>query len=63
MFRAPICDADDSSDSLMMVGIGGNNGTILCATTFASRHCITLGTKNDIQHLNHKGSSRLNLLP
>jgi hypothetical protein len=48
-FYAPICRADDSSDILMMLGIGGSNGTTLCGTTFASRYRVTSGAKNDLR--------------
>ncbi|TRM68922.1 hypothetical protein BD626DRAFT_472382 [Schizophyllum amplum] len=41
---------------LMMVGLGGNNGTTLCATILANRHNITWGTKGGMQQPNYIGS-------
>ncbi|KAL1737651.1 hypothetical protein HDZ31DRAFT_22039, partial [Schizophyllum fasciatum] len=41
---------------LMMVGLGGNNGTTLCATILANRHNIAWGTKNGMQQPNYIGS-------
>ncbi|KAF8525788.1 hypothetical protein BU17DRAFT_40963 [Hysterangium stoloniferum] len=41
---------------LMMVGIGGNNGSTLCATILANRHNITWHTKSGIQIPNYIGS-------
>lgn len=42
--------------SLMMVGLGGNNGTTLCATITANRHNITWRTKEGLQTPNYIGS-------
>ncbi|EAU92014.1 inositol-3-phosphate synthase [Coprinopsis cinerea okayama7 len=41
---------------LMMIGIGGNNGTTLCATILANRHQITWNTKEGLQTPNYIGS-------
>ncbi|KAJ7073396.1 hypothetical protein B0H15DRAFT_925663 [Mycena belliarum] len=41
---------------LMMVGIGGNNGSTLCATILANRHNISWHTKSGIQQPNYIGS-------
>jgi len=40
----------------MMVGIGGNNGSTLCATILANRHNITWHTKEGVQQPNYIGS-------
>ena len=40
----------------MMIGIGGNNGSTLCATVFANRHNIVWHTKAGIQQPNYIGS-------
>lgn len=40
----------------MMVGVGGNNGTTLCATILANRHNISWGTKSGVQQPNYIGS-------
>ena len=40
----------------MMIGIGGNNGSTLCATIFANRHNIVWHTKAGIQQPNYIGS-------
>jgi myo-inositol-1-phosphate synthase len=42
--------------SLMLVGIGGNNGTTLVATILANRHNIAWHTKSTVQHPNYIGS-------
>lgn len=42
--------------SLMMIGIGGNNGSTLCATILANRHNITWHTKEGVQQPNYIGS-------
>ena len=42
--------------SLLMIGVGGNNGTTLCATVLANRHNIVWHTKAGIQQLNYIGS-------
>lgn len=39
-----------------MIGIGGNNGTTLCATILANRHNIIWHTKEGIQQPNYIGS-------
>ena len=39
-----------------MVGVGGNNGTTLCATVLANRHNICWHTKSGIQQPNYVGS-------
>lgn len=41
---------------LMLVGLGGNNGTTVVATTLANKHGISWGTKNGIQQPNYIGS-------
>ncbi|KAJ7739244.1 hypothetical protein DFH07DRAFT_1064426 [Mycena maculata] len=41
---------------LMMIGMGGNNGSTLCATILANRHNITWHTKTGIQQPNYIGS-------
>ncbi|KAF8655881.1 hypothetical protein AX16_002866 [Volvariella volvacea WC 439] len=41
---------------LLMIGIGGNNGTTLCATILANRHNITWHTKEGLQKPNYIGS-------
>ena len=40
----------------MMVGIGGNNGTTLCATILANKHNISWHTKQGLQQPNYIGS-------
>ncbi|KAJ7629606.1 hypothetical protein B0H17DRAFT_1164280 [Mycena rosella] len=42
--------------SLMMIGMGGNNGSTLCAAILASRHNITWHTKSGMQQPNYIGS-------
>lgn len=42
--------------SLMMIGIGGNNGTTLCATVLANRHNISWHTKEGVVQPNYIGS-------
>ncbi|KAH8110511.1 Myo-inositol-1-phosphate synthase [Phellopilus nigrolimitatus] len=41
---------------LLMVGLGGNNGTTLCATILANRHNISWHTKSGVQQPNYIGS-------
>ncbi|GAA6041338.1 hypothetical protein JCM8097_007670 [Rhodosporidiobolus ruineniae] len=41
---------------LMLVGLGGNNGTTLAATVLANRHNISWGTRDGIQTPNYIGS-------
>ncbi|KAJ7127107.1 hypothetical protein C8R44DRAFT_780420 [Mycena epipterygia] len=41
---------------LMMIGLGGNNGSTLCATILANRHNITWHTKSGVQQPNYIGS-------
>ncbi|KIK05844.1 hypothetical protein K443DRAFT_638736 [Laccaria amethystina LaAM-08-1] len=41
---------------LMMIGVGGNNGTTLCATILANRHNIIWHTKAGVQQPNYIGS-------
>ncbi|KAJ7246453.1 hypothetical protein C8J57DRAFT_1081474 [Mycena rebaudengoi] len=41
---------------LMMIGLGGNNGSTLCATVLANRHNIVWYTKSGIQQPNYIGS-------
>ncbi|KZS88211.1 Myo-inositol-1-phosphate synthase [Sistotremastrum niveocremeum HHB9708] len=41
---------------LMMIGLGGNNGSTLCATILANRHGITWRTKSGLQTPNYIGS-------
>ncbi|KAJ7575588.1 hypothetical protein C8J56DRAFT_1017088 [Mycena floridula] len=45
-----------SKTGLMMIGIGGNNGSTLCATITANRHNIVWHTKEGIQQPNYIGS-------
>ncbi|KAF9783791.1 Myo-inositol-1-phosphate synthase [Thelephora terrestris] len=45
-----------SKTGLMMVGIGGNNGTTLAATVLANRHNVVWHTKSGIQQPNYIGS-------
>ena len=40
----------------MMIGIGGNNGSTLCATILANKHNITWHTKSGLQQPNYIGS-------
>lgn len=40
----------------MLIGMGGNNGTTLCATILANRHNIIWHTKEGIQQPNYIGS-------
>src|ERR1700749_4137633 len=40
----------------MMVGMGGNNGTTLCATILANKHNISWRTKRGLQTPNYIGS-------
>lgn len=41
---------------LMLVGLGGNNGTTVLATNLANKHNISWHTKNGIQQPNYIGS-------
>ncbi|KAF8723408.1 hypothetical protein AX14_009324 [Amanita brunnescens Koide BX004] len=41
---------------LMLVGLGGNNGSTLCATILANKHGITWRTKEGAQQPNYIGS-------
>ncbi|GAA5826170.1 hypothetical protein JCM3770_003192 [Rhodotorula araucariae] len=41
---------------LMLVGLGGNNGTTLAATILANRHNVSWGTRDGIQTPNYLGS-------
>ncbi|KAH6897913.1 inositol-3-phosphate synthase [Coprinopsis sp. MPI-PUGE-AT-0042] len=45
-----------SKTGLMMIGLGGNNGSTLCATILANRHQITWNTKEGLQTPNYIGS-------
>ncbi|KAI0343553.1 Myo-inositol-1-phosphate synthase [Trametopsis cervina] len=45
-----------SKTGLLMVGIGGNNGTTLCAAVLANRHNINWHTKEGVQQPNYIGS-------
>ncbi|TFK17774.1 inositol-3-phosphate synthase [Coprinopsis marcescibilis] len=45
-----------SKTGLMMIGIGGNNGSTLSATIRANRHQITWNTKNGLETPNYIGS-------
>ncbi|TFK19106.1 inositol-3-phosphate synthase [Coprinopsis marcescibilis] len=45
-----------SKTGLMMIGIGGNNGSTLSATILANRHQITWNTKNGLETPNYIGS-------
>lgn len=45
-----------SKTGLMMIGIGGNNGSTLCATVLANRHNIVWHTKSGLQQPNYVGS-------
>jgi myo-inositol-1-phosphate synthase len=41
---------------IMMIGMGGNNGSTLCATILANKHHISWHTKDGIQQPNYIGS-------
>ncbi|KAK0212083.1 hypothetical protein DFS33DRAFT_1491759 [Desarmillaria ectypa] len=45
-----------SKTGLMMIGLGGNNGTTLCATILANRHNVIWHTKSGVQQPNYIGS-------
>ncbi|KIY67460.1 Myo-inositol-1-phosphate synthase [Cylindrobasidium torrendii FP15055 ss-10] len=45
-----------SKTGLMMIGLGGNNGTTLTATILANRHNISWHTKDGLQQPNYIGS-------
>jgi len=45
-----------SKTGLMMIGMGGNNGSTLCATVLANRHQISWHTKEGVQTPNYIGS-------
>ncbi|KAJ7158883.1 hypothetical protein C8R46DRAFT_1110657 [Mycena filopes] len=45
-----------SKTGLMMIGLGGNNGSTLCATILANRHNIVWHTKAGVQQPNYIGS-------
>ncbi|KAJ8074371.1 Myo-inositol-1-phosphate synthase [Marasmius tenuissimus] len=45
-----------SKTGLMMIGLGGNNGTTLTATILANRHNIIWHTKGGVQQPNYIGS-------
>lgn len=45
-----------SKTGLMLIGMGGNNGSTLCATILANRHNISWHTKQGIQQPNYIGS-------
>ncbi|KAF8207629.1 hypothetical protein K438DRAFT_2013494 [Mycena galopus ATCC 62051] len=45
-----------SKTGLMMIGMGGNNGSTLCATILANRHNIVWHTKSGVQQPNYIGS-------
>ncbi|PSR77369.1 hypothetical protein PHLCEN_2v7934 [Hermanssonia centrifuga] len=45
-----------SKTGLMLIGMGGNNGTTLCATVLANRHNISWHTKSGAQQPNYIGS-------
>lgn len=45
-----------SKTGLLMIGLGGNNGSTLCATILANRHQITWHTKEGLQTPNYIGS-------
>lgn len=45
-----------SKTGLMMIGMGGNNGSTLCATILANRHQISWNTKEGVQTPNYIGS-------
>lgn len=45
-----------SKTGLLMIGMGGNNGSTLCATVIANRHNITWHTKEGLQTPNYIGS-------
>ncbi|KAF7375004.1 Inos-1-P-synth domain-containing protein [Mycena sanguinolenta] len=45
-----------SKTGLMMIGMGGNNGSTLCATILANRHNIVWHTKEGVQQPNYIGS-------
>jgi len=58
MWRRRVSPTFDTQNffSLMMVGIGGNNGTTLVATILANRHNIAWHTKSTVQRPNYIGS-------
>ncbi|EEB88546.1 hypothetical protein MPER_13559, partial [Moniliophthora perniciosa FA553] len=45
-----------SKTGLMMIGLGGNNGSTLAACILANRHNITWHTKEGLQQPNYIGS-------
>ncbi|KAF4598900.1 Myo-inositol-1-phosphate synthase [Pleurotus pulmonarius] len=45
-----------SKTGLMMIGMGGNNGSTLCSTILANRHNIVWRTKEGVQQPNYIGS-------
>ncbi|THH32444.1 hypothetical protein EUX98_g1716 [Antrodiella citrinella] len=45
-----------SKTGLMLIGMGGNNGSTLCATILANRHNISWHTKSGVQQPNYIGS-------
>ena len=56
LFRPSKAHVPDVPRSLMMIGIGGNNGSTLCATIVANRHNIVWHTKEGSQQPNYIGS-------
>jgi myo-inositol-1-phosphate synthase len=44
------------SSSLMLVGLGGNNGSTIAAMVMANRHNLTWHTKEGVQNANYYGS-------
>ncbi|KAI0087081.1 Myo-inositol-1-phosphate synthase [Irpex rosettiformis] len=45
-----------SKTGLLMIGLGGNNGSTLCAAVLANRHNIVWHTKEGVQQPNYIGS-------
>ena len=44
------------TDSLLLVGLGGNNGTTVLATHLANKHHVSWHTKDGVQEPNYIGS-------
>ena len=56
MFSLSLTDNRTLFFRLMLIGMGGNNGSTLCATILANRHNIIWRTKAGIQQPNYIGS-------
>jgi myo-inositol-1-phosphate synthase len=50
------CCGPALSGSLLLVGLGGNNGTTVLATHLANKHNISWHTKDGVQQPNYIGS-------